>query len=120
MINRWMAVVLGAAVLAVPGTALAKNGHAKRDGGSAKAHKHGSKQERKAGKRGSKRHKQRGAKTAKYIFKGVYQGEGVVSVVKGNKHARRGGYVGTDVTFDFSTAKLVVADTDGVGRRDRR
>ena len=32
MINRWMAVVLGAAVLAVPGTALAKGDHAKGKG----------------------------------------------------------------------------------------
>jgi hypothetical protein len=42
MTKRWMAVVLGAAVLAVPGTALAKGGpHGKDKAEShAKAHKH--------------------------------------------------------------------------------
>ena len=44
MTNRWMAVVLGAAVLAVPGTALAKGGpHGKgkdKAQSHAKAHKH--------------------------------------------------------------------------------
>ena len=106
MINRWMAVVLGAAVLAVPGTAVAKGDHAKggKDKASEKSHKHGSKHEKKAKK----------AKAVTFIFKGVYKGEGVVTVAKGNAHARKGGYVGTDVTFDLSTAKLVVADTDGV------
>ena len=104
MINRWMAVVLGAAVLAVPGTALAKNDHAKsgKDKASEKSHKHGSKHEKKA------------KKPVTFVFKGVYKGAGVVTVAKGNSHVRKGGYVGQDVTFDMSAAKLVVADTDGV------
>src|SRR5215213_9531607 len=111
MINRWMAVVLGAAVLAVPGTALAKNDHAKNDKASEKSHKHGSKHEKKHGK------KDKSAKAKKavtFVFKGVYKGAGVVTVAKGNAHVRKGGYVGQDVTFDMSAAKLVVADTDGV------
>ena len=111
MINRWMAVVLGAAVLAVPGTALAKNDHAKNDKGSEKSHKHGSKHEKKHGK------KDKSAKAKKavtFVFKGVYKGAGVVTVAKGNAHVRKGGYVGQDVMFDMSAAKLVVADTDGV------
>ena len=112
MINRWMAVVLGAAVLAVPGTALAKSDHAKgvhhkRHKASEKSHKHGSKHEKK-----SKRVKVSKGKT--YIFRGVYKGDGVVTVAAGNSRVRKGGYVGTDVTFDLSAAKLVVADTDGV------
>ena len=112
MTNRWMAVVLGAAVLAVPGTALAKSDHAKGDHhkrhkASEKSHKHGSKHEKK-----SKRDKVSKGKT--YIFKGVYKGDGVVTVAAGNSRVRKGGYVGTDVTFDLSAAKLVVADTDGV------
>lgn len=102
MIDRWMAVVLGAAVLAVPGTALANGDHAKKDKASEKSHKHGSKHEKKA------------TKGKNYIFKGVYKGDGVVTVAKGNSRVRKGGYVGQDVKFDLSEAKLVVADTDGV------
>jgi len=108
MINRWMAVVLGAAVMAVPGTALAKSDHAKggKDKASEKSHKH----EKKAKKdKGSK-----AKKPVTFVFKGVYKGAGVVTVAKGNSHVRKGGYVGQDVTFDMSAAKLVVADTDGV------
>jgi hypothetical protein len=107
MINRWMAVVLGAAVLAVPGTALAKGDHGKAKQDKAehhKSHKHGKKD--KASKKAKK------PKT--YIFKGVYKGDGVVTVAAGNSRVRKGGYVGQDVTFDLSAAKLVVADTDGV------
>ena len=107
MINRWMAVALGAAVLAVPSTALAKNDHAKKDKASEKSHKHGSKHEKKA-------KKDKAAKGKTFVFKGVYKGAGVVTVAKGNAHVRKGGYVGQDVTFDMSAAKLVVADTDGV------
>ena len=95
-------MALGAAAMAVPGTALAKSDHAKKDKASEKTHKHGSKHESKPKK----------GKT--YIFKGVYKGDGVVTVAKGNSRVRKGGYVGQDVKFDLSEAKLVVADTDGV------
>jgi hypothetical protein len=100
-----MAVVLGAAVLAVPGTALAKGDH-----GKGKGHEKTHKVEKKA-----KKHKQ-GKKAKKphtYVFKGVYKGEGVVTVESGNSRVRKGGYIGTDVTFDLATAKIVAADTDG-------
>ena len=98
--------------MAVPGTALAKSDHAKGDHhknhkSSEKSHKHGSKHEKK-----SKRNKVSKGKT--YVFKGVYKGDGVVTVAAGNSRVRKGGYVGKDVTFDLSAAKLVVADTDGV------
>ena len=106
MINRWMAVALGALVLAVPGTAVAKGDHAK-----GKGHEKTHKVEKKA-----KKDKQ--AKKAKkphtYVFKGVYKGEGVVTVESGNSRVRKGGYVGTDVTFDLASAKIVAADSDGV------
>jgi len=106
MINRWMAVVLGAAVLAVPGTALAKGDHAK-----GKGHEKTHKVERQAKQeKASKKAK----KPASYVFKGVYKGDGVVTVSSGNSRARKGGYVGQDVTFDLTTAKVVAADTDGV------
>ena len=106
MINRWMAVVLGAAVLAVPGTALAKGDHGKGHG------KHKAESHEKTHKHGKKDKASKKAKT--YVFKGVYKGDGVVTVTSGNSRVRKGGYVGQDVTFDLSQAKLVVADTDGV------
>ena len=108
MTNRWMAVVLGAAVLAVPGTAVAKNDHAgraRRRARPTKAHKHSAKKEKKAKK---------AKKPSTYIFKGVYKGDGVVTVSSGNSRVRKGGYVGQDVTFDLSKAKIVAADSDGV------
>ncbi len=48
-----------------------------------------------------------------YVFKGTYAGDGVVSVAKGNAHARKADLVGTDVAFDLSATKLSVADTNG-------
>ena len=108
MKNRWMAVVLGAAVLAVPGTAVAKKDDSAK--GKDKAAAKVEKREKKAKKDKSSKAK----KPVTFVFKGVYNGEGVVTVAKGNSHVRKGGYVGQDVTFDLSTAKLVVADTDGV------
>ena len=96
-------MALGTVALAVPGTALAKSDHSKKNHKSSeKSHKHGSKHESKPKK----------GKT--YIFQGVYKGDGVVTVAKGNSRVRKGGYVGQDVKFDLSQAKLVVADTDGV------
>jgi len=103
MSNRWMAVALGAAVLAVPGTALAKGDHGK---DKVKSH-------HKADKH-AKKDKSAATKGKSAVFKGVYKGDGVVTVASGNSRVRKGGYVGRDVTFDLSTAKLVVADTDGV------
>ena len=103
MINRWMAVVLGAAVLAVPGTAVAEG-----DLGKGKGHGKTHKVEKKA-----KREK-KAKKPKTYVFKGIYKADGVVTVVSGNSRVRKGGYVGKDVTFDLSAAKLIVADTDGV------
>jgi len=107
MTNRWMAVVLGAAVLAIPGTAVAKGdhgkGHAKHEKAEqGKSHAHGKKHEKKA------------KKPKNFVFRGVYKGDGVVTVSGGNSWVRKGGYVGTDVTFDLAEAKLKVADTDGV------
>jgi hypothetical protein len=110
MQNRWMAVVLGAAVLAIPGTALAKGDHGKGHGKEkAKSHQEAEKH----GKKG-KAKKDKAAKGKSFVFKGVYEGEGVVAVASGNGRVRKGGFVGQDVTFDLSAAKLVVADSDGV------
>jgi hypothetical protein len=106
MRNRWMAVVLGAAVLAIPGTAVAKGDH-----GKGKGHEKTHKVEKKA------KHEKKAKKAKKpksFVFRGVYKADGVVTVVSGNSRVRKGGYVGQDVTFDLSAAKLIVADTDGV------
>ena len=112
MIKRWMAVVLGAAVLAVPGTALAKGDHAKGHG-KEKAERH--QKAEKHGKKDKRAKKDKHAKKPKsYVFKGVYKGDGVVTVTSGNSRVRKGGYVGQDVTFDLSKAKIVAADSDGV------
>ena len=102
MTNRWMAVVLGAAVLAVPGTALAKGGPHGKGKDEAQSHAKAHKHEKKA------------PKAKQYVFRGVYKGDGVVTVASGNGRVRKGGYVGQDVTFDLTGAKLIVADTDGV------
>lgn len=107
MITRWMAVALGAVVLAVPGTALAKGDH-----GKGKGHEKTHKVEKRDKKHGKK---DKSAKKAKsYVFKGVYKGDGVVTVVSGNSRVRKGGYIGKDVTFDLSSAKIVADDSDGV------
>ena len=115
MINRWMAVVLGAAVLAVPGTAVAKGDHGKGHAKKEKAEHHKSHEH---GEKGQHGHKDKAGKKAKkpknFVFRGVYKGDGVVTVTSGNSWVRKGGYVGKDVTFDLSEAKLKVADTDGV------
>ena len=46
----------------------------------------------------------------------LVEGEGVVSVLKVNGHAKKAGWKGTDVTFDFSEAQIRVEDKnlDGV------
>ncbi len=82
-----LAAALGALALVVPGVVQADKG------GNGKGH----------GK----------TKSAQYNVKGTYAGDGVVSVAKASGHARKAGWKGTDVAFDFSTAKIRVADTNG-------
>ena len=54
--------------------------------------------------------------TVSYVFKGTYVGDGVaVTVAHGNKHVRKAEFVGTDVQFDLSTAKVTVADVNADG-----
>lgn len=52
-----------------------------------------------------------GKKGVSYVFKGTYAGDSSVAVTKGNKHAKD--FAGETVAFDFSAAKLSVADTNG-------
>ena len=54
-----------------------------------------------------------------YVFKGTWNAaDGTVSVKHGNAHARKAKLVGTDVQFDLASAKFVVKDTNGDGKRD--
>jgi hypothetical protein len=101
MSKRIVAVAVTAVALAAPAAAVAGHGHGKGKG----QEKAAAKQERKAAK---------GKKAVMFVFKGVYAGNGVVTVQKGNSHARRAGFVGTDVTFDLSGAKVVAAEFDNV------
>jgi hypothetical protein len=104
--KRMIAVVLGATALALPGTAVAGSG---KDKPAEKV----AKQEHKT-KKGKKDKSSKAKKAVSFVFKGVYKGEGVVTVESGNAHAKKGGYVGKDVTFDLSSAKVVAAEFDNV------
>ena len=89
--NRRIAAALGVVALAVPVAAVA----APPDG------------------RGGGR-----SKPAQYNVKGIYAGDGVVSVIHVNGHARKAGWKGADVAFDLSAAQIRVADANGDGSQD--
>jgi hypothetical protein len=85
--RSWLAAV-SVAALAVPAAAVAHPGH-----GHANGH--------------NKNHK------VQYIFRGTYDGTGLVNVTGGNHHARKAGLVDAgDVQFDLTNTKLSVADTN--------
>lgn len=101
MNTRTIAILLGAAALAVPAAAGAETEH------------------KPPGKETEKRkgeHKR--AKKVTFVFKGEFIEPGLVEVFWGNSHVRRGGFLGETVEFDLERAKIVVADTNGDGRRD--
>jgi hypothetical protein len=53
-----------------------------------------------------------------YIFRGTWKAaDGSVDVTSGNAHVRKAGFVGQNVAFDLTKARIVVADTDGDGSR---
>jgi len=93
MNKRTIAAALGAVALAVPAAAVAQPGHGK-------------------GKPPKK------AKTVNFVFKGTFNAPGTVTVSAGNAHVRKGGYVGTEVTFDLDDAKIVGVDTTADGKVD--
>ena len=93
--------VLATAALLVPAVALAKPGH-----GHGRGHGHGK------AKGAGQNH------PVSYVFKGMYEGDGSVAVKHGNSFVRKGGFVGQDVQFDLSGARLTVADTSGDGLVD--
>jgi hypothetical protein len=64
-------------------------------------------------------HSKKGGKAVvSYVFKGTYTGAGSVDVDHGNAHVRKAGLVDTTVSFDLSSARIVVADTNADGTAD--
>jgi hypothetical protein len=104
MNKRILAAVLGAAALALPAAAIGDPGHGKRI-------------EKKATKEVVKA-KGKKAKKVMFVFKGTFVAPGTVEVLSGNAHVRKGGFVGQEVTFDFASAKVVVADTNADQKAD--
>ena len=86
-------VAIGVLALAVPAASVAKSGH----GGKGKAAKS------KAAKN----------KPKMYVFKGTYNADGSVHVISGNGRVKKAHLVATDVAFDYTNAKVIVADTNG-------
>jgi hypothetical protein len=112
--RRTMIVALGIAALAVPAGALASHGESHGKGkGTSKGQKgdHGK-------AKGHRPH------NVAWVFKGYYKGdgsasgEGSIEVRHGNSRVRKGGYIGDEVAFDLSGARIVVADANGDGKRD--
>ena len=103
MTKRIPALLLSAALLAVPAVATAKGGG---------HHKHSKQEHKSKGKKGKH------AKKVTYVFKGTFTAPGTVAVTSGNAHVRKGGFVGQAVTFDLAAAKIVVADANGDGERN--
>lgn len=101
--RRTLIVALGVTALAVPAGAIAhhKEGHTKGPG-----------QGQTKGKGHAKTH------NVAYVFKGTYAGNSAVDVTKGNSRVRKGGFVGQTVTFDLTSARIVVADTNADSARD--
>jgi hypothetical protein len=89
--RRNLIAALGVAALAIPSAAIANHGenHGK---GHGKGHS--------------------GTHNVAYVFKGTYAGNSTVTVTRGNARVRKGGFVGQVVSFDLTTARIVVADTN--------
>jgi hypothetical protein len=90
--NRYtlLAAALGAAALVIPSAAIAKDKPAK------------------PAKPGQ-------SKLVTYVFKGVWNADGTVTVSAGNARVRKGGFVGDLVPFDLAGAKLRAADANADG-----
>jgi hypothetical protein len=96
------------AALAVPASALAASGSYTEPPGNSHGHGH---------------HNGHGKSQKKnpvvtYVFKGTYDGAGSVAVLHGNSFVKKQGFVGQDVSFDLSAAKVVVADSNADGTAD--
>jgi hypothetical protein len=77
---------IGVAALAVPAAAVADPGH---------GHGYGK------------------GKPKMYVFHGTYNADGSVHVTGGNGRVRKQQLVGTDVTFDYTNARVIAPDQDG-------
>jgi hypothetical protein len=102
MNKRIVVAALAVAALAVPAAAGAQPG-------SGKGHQD------KVVRTGGKAKK---AKKVTFVFKGTFTAPGTVEVLAGNAPVRKGGFVGEAVTFDFASAKVVVADTNADQKPD--
>jgi uncharacterized membrane protein len=86
--NARLVAALGVAALLAPAAAIAKDKPAKPDK----------------------------SKPAGYVFKGVWHAAtGTVTVSSGNARVRKGGFLGADVAFDLTGAKLRAADSNADG-----
>ena len=92
-LNRTIATLGAAALLAVPAGAVAKGKPAD------------------AGSKGKGK-----SKPATFIFKGTWNADGTVAVTSGNSRGKK--FKGQTLTFDFATAKFSVADTNADGKLD--
>jgi ABC-type amino acid transport substrate-binding protein len=98
MNRRIVIAALAAAALAVPAAAGAQPGNGKgHEKTAAKVKK---------------------AKKVTFVFRGTFTAPGTIEVLAGNAHVRKGGFVGEAVTFDFASAKVVVADTNADQKLD--
>jgi hypothetical protein len=102
---------VSAAALAVAPAALANNGN---HFGQINHPNHGSNGNHGSGNNGNAHNP-----SVMYVFKGTYGGDGTtVNVTGGNNHVKKASLVGTAVMFDFTNAKIVVADTNADGNTD--
>lgn len=114
--------LLGVLALAVPTAAVAHSGKGKGPGAgqeqTSTTEDAPGKSKGKSKSKGKAKGKSKAKKPVAYVFKGTYKGDGVVAVTSGNAHTRKAGLVGKDVSFDLSSAKVNVADTNGDGKSD--
>src|SRR5947208_6929500 len=85
---------IAVAALALPASALAGSGSYTEHPGNSHGHQNGH------GK-GQKKNP-----VVTYVFKGTYDGSGSATVLHGNSFVKKQGFVGQDVSFDLTAAKV--------------
>ena len=103
-------IVAGALVLASVTPAVADPGNGN---GNAKGHTKGQQQATSHGKANGKTK----VHNVTYVFKGTWTAATGLTVKHGNRFVRKGGFIGQNVQFDLSKAKIVADDTDGDGKK---
>jgi hypothetical protein len=86
MNKRIVAAALGVTILTIPAAAVADPGH------------------------GQGHSKRPAGKKVTFVFKGIFTAWGTIDVRAGNALVRQGGFVGHQINFDLSTARVVAAD----------